>query len=54
MFTKDFAKELLKSYYFISNSQKNPLINKPNTKYILEILLGADNGSTLGDKTANR
>lgn len=54
MFPKQYASNILRSHYIMSNTTKNSLIDKNQVMYLIELTLGADMPSHLGDKTANR
>lgn len=54
MFPKPYADRLLASNYVMANKVKNDIIDKNQIIYLIELKVGKDTGSHLGDKMANR
>lgn len=54
LFTRDFSNSVLASKYVMVNKIKNDILDRNQIVYLIELKLGADNPSHLGDKFTNR
>lgn len=54
LFPKSFSDSILSSQYVMINKLKNDLIDRNQIAYLIELKVGKDDSSHLGDKFANR